>query len=144
MDAENRSDQQKNFDQWLDSALRARMDAEPRIGLEERVLARLASQPKRTRVNLLPLFAFAAAVLAAVIGIALLRPDRAQHAIAHVSAQPASGSAVNNASAQASSRPKIAGIHKSRNSRFIRSKNGVCCELMRVFSDRKGTEHLPK
>jgi hypothetical protein len=142
MDAENRSDQQKNFDQWLDSALRTRVDAEPRTGLEERVLARLASQPERTPVNLLPLFAFAAAVLAVVIGIALLRPDQAQHAIAH--AQPASGSGVNNASAQASSRPKIAGIHKPRNSRFIRSKNAVCCELTRVVSDRKATEHLPK
>src|SRR5690349_23910296 len=103
MDAENRSDQQENFDQWLDSALRARVNAEPRLRLEERVLARLASQPERTRVNLLPLFAFAAAVLTVVIGIALLRPDQKHHAIAHVSAQPASGSAVNDASAQASS-----------------------------------------
>src|SRR5690349_9309573 len=144
MDAENRADQQENFDQWLDSALRARVNAEPRTGLEERVLARLASQPERTRVNLLPLFAFAAAVLAVVIGIVLLRPHQAYHAIAHVSAQPVSGSAVNNASTQASSRPKIAGIHKPRNSRFIRSKNGVCCELTPIVGNRKATEHLPK
>ena len=73
MDAENRSNQQKNFDQWLDSALRARTDAEPRLGLEERVLARLESAPQRTRVSWWPLFAFAAAAMVIVIGLALMR-----------------------------------------------------------------------
>ena len=79
MDAENRSNQQKNFDQWLDSALHARVNAEPRMGLEERVMARMASEAERARVGLWPLFAFAAALLVVVIGIPLFRPSNTGH-----------------------------------------------------------------
>jgi|SRR5581483_9438369 len=76
MDAENRSDQPKNFGQWLDSALRTRIDAEPRLGLEERVLARLALDPQRMRASWWPLFAFATAALVIGMGLALMRTSK--------------------------------------------------------------------
>src|SRR5579862_7611415 len=40
---------QPGMDRWLDAALRARLGAEPRAGLEERVLARIASRPARAQ-----------------------------------------------------------------------------------------------
>jgi hypothetical protein len=45
MDVENRNKQRAELDRWIDAALRARADVEPRMGLEERVLARLATEP---------------------------------------------------------------------------------------------------
>jgi len=64
MAAEHKDPGPENFDRWLDTALRARVEAEPRMGLEERVLARLGTEHPRTTFSWMPLLAAAAAVLA--------------------------------------------------------------------------------
>lgn len=63
MDAEYKNPEHENFDHWLDAAVRARVDAEPRMGLEERVLATLATEHPRTVFSWMPL---AAAIAVAV------------------------------------------------------------------------------
>jgi len=71
MDAERRKSQ-KEFDRWLDAALHARSKAEPRTGLEDRVLARIAAEPPR-RFSWWPAAAIAAvAVLVIAIVISAL------------------------------------------------------------------------
>lgn len=70
MDAKHHGNQIREFDGWLDRALHARNDAEPRMGLEDRVLARLASEPRRAAFLLWPSLAALAAAL--VIASALL------------------------------------------------------------------------
>jgi hypothetical protein len=71
MDAENRNQQKAELDRWMDAALRARADVEPRMGLEERVLARLATEPpSKVRAWRWPALVGAAAILA--IALALL------------------------------------------------------------------------
>jgi len=69
MDAENDNKQKIDIDQWLDAALKARIDAEPRMGLEERVLARLAAEPQR---KVLTWWRPALAGVAAIVAIALV------------------------------------------------------------------------
>ena len=69
MDADN-GNKQSETDRWLDSALKARIEAEPRMGLEERVLARLAAQPEPKPFTLWPVLMAAAALL--VIAVALV------------------------------------------------------------------------
>jgi len=80
MDAEHRKTQREDFDRWLDLALRARVDAEPRTGLEERVLAHIAAEPAR---SFSWWAAAAAAVVVFVIAFAIIALySGKQHAIA--------------------------------------------------------------
>lgn len=143
MDAENRSNQQKNFDQWLDSALHARMDAEPRMGLEERVLTRLASEPQRTRVSWWPLFAFATAALAIAVALTLLRPSQPKGAIAR-SATQSGAPAVSSVAVQPNPRSKTAAIHKSGPYRSVGTKDFACCNFARAVTHPQREERLPK
>ncbi|HKT26427.1 MAG TPA: hypothetical protein VJR04_17590 [Terriglobales bacterium] len=144
MDAESKSDQEKNFDQWLDSALRARSNAEPRMGLEERVLARLESEPQRTRMSLWPLFALAAAALSVVIGIALLRPGKTGSDILSRQNPPhSSGQIDRRPSIRAMAAPKEearAPLH-FRHSSDIRER---CCRFVKGESSVARSESLPK
>lgn len=73
MDDNKMQNPDRNAEQWLDAALSARMgmQAEPRPGLEERVLARLATEPKRNP-GLTWRLAFAAFAAAVLISAALL------------------------------------------------------------------------
>lgn len=72
MDAEHRKTQSEDFDRWLDQALRARLDAEPREGLEDRVLAGITAEPARA-FSWWPAAAIAAvAVLAIAFAITAL------------------------------------------------------------------------
>jgi hypothetical protein len=64
MDAEQKNPERENLDRWLDAPLRARVDAEPRMGLEDRVLARLAAEHPGRTLSWMPLVAAAAAVIA--------------------------------------------------------------------------------
>lgn len=143
MDAENRSNQQKNFDQWLDSALRARMDAEPGMGLEDRVLARLKSEAQRRRVSWWPLFAFATAALAIAVALTLLRPSQPKGAIAR-SATQSGAPAVSSVAAQPKPRSKTAAIHKSGSYRSAGTKDIACCNSGRALTHPQREEHLPK
>ena len=144
MDAENRSDQQRNFDRWLDSALQARANAEPRVGLEDRVLARLASELQR-RIVWWPVMATAiAAVIAIAVAIALLYPNQPERATVHAPTEPANVSAVNSAPVQASSRTKTPGFSKARNSQSTRGEHASCCDLAPVSAVHSAEAHLPK
>ncbi len=73
MDDNNAKNPDRNTERWLDAALSARMgaQAEPQQGLEERILARLAAEPKRNPVLTWRL-AFAAVAAAVLISAALL------------------------------------------------------------------------
>jgi hypothetical protein len=73
MGTERNDTQRGEIEKWLDAALRARVEAEPRIGLEERVLARLATQEARRTFAWRPAFVAASAVM--VIAIILLLHD---------------------------------------------------------------------
>lgn len=144
MDAENKSDQQKNFDHWLDSALQARANAEPQLGLEDRVLARLASDSQR-RIVWWPVMATAiAAVIAIAVALALLYSHQPERAIAHATTEPANVSAVNSAPVQASSTTKTPGLSKARNSQSIRGEHAPCCNLAHLSAVRNAEAHLPK
>jgi len=76
MDAEKRKSELENIDHWLDLALRERAHAEPRSGLEERVLRRLATEPAQPQFAWWPVWAAAAAIAVIVVTLALLRPNR--------------------------------------------------------------------
>lgn len=144
MDGENRSDQPKNFEQWLDSALRARLNVEPRIGLEERVLARLASKP-RARSVWWPAMAMTGAVVAAIaIALALQRPTQPQRIVVNGLAHPATASAASGQAAEVPSRPTTSGIDRHRHSQFLANRGAACCSSSDLVSRRKAEEHLPK
>lgn len=63
-------DDKNQFDAWLDRALRQYGDAEPRAGLERRILANLESVPCTAGVNRGWAWWFGAAALAACLGLA--------------------------------------------------------------------------
>lgn len=134
MDAENRSDQQKNFDHWLDSALQARANAEPRMRLEERVLARLASEPRR-KVWWPAIAVAGAAVVLIALAIALLRPTRHEPTLAHGAAEPASAQRVSSPT-RTSQASRAAATARLRHGRIWVSRNAVSREQTR--------ERLPK
>lgn len=83
MAGENRNREE----QWVDELLRARAGAEPRAGLEERVLARIASEPRRRAFVLWPLAAMAALVVIA-IALIVLHTERPKQNLAGQTAQP--------------------------------------------------------
>src|SRR5690349_14484588 len=76
MDTKNQSPEFENIDRWLDIALRERANAEPRSGLEERVLTRLASQPKRRTILWWPAMTAAAVVFVIAVTLAVIYPRR--------------------------------------------------------------------
>jgi hypothetical protein len=76
MGAENRKPESEDLDRWLDFALRERANAEPRSGLEERVLARLAAQPPKQQFAWWQVWAAAAAVFVIVLTLVLIYPRR--------------------------------------------------------------------
>jgi hypothetical protein len=143
MDAENRPEEQRNFDQWLDSALQARLSAEPRLGIEERVLARLVLQPQRT-FDWRPLLAMAsAAVLAIAIAIALLHPSQLQRTT-NRSAQAITPATVDSASLNARSLPPRESIRKRPHAVPSVSKDRSCCGSTRLVARAQSEGHLPK
>src|SRR5262249_26271308 len=75
MGAENRKPESEDLDRWLDLALRERANAEPRAGLEDRVLARLATEPPRT-IIWWPAVAAVAVLLVVVITFVMIHPRR--------------------------------------------------------------------
>src|SRR5690348_6400772 len=83
MDADNRKPQFENVDRWLDLALRERANAEPRNGLEERVLGRLASQTKLRRIVWWPVMTAVAVVSVIALTLAMMYPRRQEKIIAN-------------------------------------------------------------
>lgn len=82
MDAENRKPESEDLDRWLDVVLRERANAEPRGGLEERVLARLSAEPPR-RIIWWPAVAAVSALLVVVIALVVIHPRRQEPVIAN-------------------------------------------------------------
>jgi len=72
MDVKHHGSPVRDVDRWLEAALHARNHAEPRMGLEDRVLARLSSAGERTSFLRWPLFAAFAAVLAIASALLVL------------------------------------------------------------------------
>ena len=103
MSAEEKPNQQPDLGRWLDRALRARVEAEPRMGLEDRVLARLASEPQPKVFTWRPVLGAIAGVVAIAFVLTILRPDEPRRNLANGIPQPAklSQSAGNEASSRA-------------------------------------------
>src|SRR5690242_13039686 len=99
MDADYNGIRKPDFDRWLDAALRARAEAEPRMLLEERVLARLASEPRRIAAWW-PTIAAVAALMAIAIAVVLLHPSRPERATANRAAEARNAAAANRAPVQ--------------------------------------------
>lgn len=81
MDADNREPQFEDIDRWLDRALRERANGEPRSGLEERVLARLASRPLQRFAWWWQAWAIVAAVLIVAVTLAIIYPRKQQQVV---------------------------------------------------------------
>jgi hypothetical protein len=84
MDAEQKNLEKGNLDRWLDAALRARADAEPRMGLEDRLLARLATEHPRPTFSWMPLLAAAVVVIAVSAALILTYANGQKPRIAKV------------------------------------------------------------
>jgi hypothetical protein len=84
MAGENRNHEE----QWLDDLLRARADAEPRSGLEERVLARIASEPPRRVFALWPTLAAFSALIVIAIALIVLHTETPKQHFAGQTPQP--------------------------------------------------------
>lgn len=79
-------------DQWLDRALRQYSDAEPRAGLEQRILANLESVRRNASIGHAWAWSFAAAALAACVGLAFWigsTNHSAKRSVANVTSTPA-------------------------------------------------------
>jgi len=82
MDVENRNKQKAELDHWIDAALLARAAVEPRIGLEERVLARLATEPpSQMWAWRWPALVGAAAILAIALALLFSHSSRGTRAM---------------------------------------------------------------
>ncbi|HVH87153.1 MAG TPA: hypothetical protein VM912_10530, partial [Terriglobales bacterium] len=135
MDAESKNVQQENFDRWLDAALHARADAEPRMGLEDRVLARLAADPPRKFVWW-PASALAAAVAGLVITIAivLLQIRQPEQTIADHKVQQPNSIAVNSASVQSKSASNTVAVYSRRHPT---KEDAACCVDTKAMARRE-------
>jgi len=74
MDAKNRRHESEDLDRWLDLALQERANAEPRSGLEERVLARLATEPPKRQFVWWQVWAAVAAIFVIALTLTLIYP----------------------------------------------------------------------
>jgi hypothetical protein len=100
--------------EWLDTALRARVDAEPRAGLEDRVLARLTSEPPRKALAWWPMAAAVTALILFAVAWMMMRPGELKQGFAVNTSSPRTGSRSDdgalhtpavNAAKQATSKP---------------------------------------
>ena len=147
MDAENKRTHDEDFDRWLDSALRARIEAEPRMGMEERVLARLSGK-YRDGFAWWPAVAIAAAVVVIAIAVVWLRPTQPEPAVTNATIQPANSAAADTASAQRTSArnaPNGSSIRMRRQSPSTSSRDTACClHANAVVRRRSEKEQLPR
>jgi hypothetical protein len=140
MDAKPTSNQENDFGLWLDAALRARNDAEPRMGLEDRVLARLASEPQGKALLRWPVLVAIAALLVIAGGVTVLYRRPVVTDIAHrapaTNVQPKS----NFPTQKASGSHQIAAIRRPSQVR----RASACCVAAKAHRDAEQAETLPK
>jgi len=84
MNAEKKNPEREKFDCWLDTALRARVEAEPRMGIEARVLAKLATEPPRQTFSWMTLVLAAAVVVAVSAALIVTYSNEQKQRIAKV------------------------------------------------------------
>jgi hypothetical protein len=72
-----------DFNRWLDAALQARLGAEPRPGLEQRVLARLNVEPSHKAIVWWPALVAVAAALVISVALVLLHSPQKTSESAH-------------------------------------------------------------
>ena len=146
MDAKDGSPHQKEIERWLDRALRARVDAEPRMGLEERVLTRLAREPRRQAFAWWPILSAAAAVAAIAIAPIVLRPSEQRQNLANGVPEPAKpAQAVGEAPSRRS--PAVMTVNKQRHSQSSTRAEAACCVSTKTVMAASGNsrrEQLPK
>jgi hypothetical protein len=138
MDVRDHGTPGRDFDHWLDEALHARNDAEPRMGLEDRVLARLASEPQQKSFFIWPaLTAFAALmVIASALLVLHQRPSRTSTAHELPAGKP---QLTNEAPVQRLGSPSMsAAVRRAPRTRQVAS----CCLVAKERADAQGV--LPK
>jgi hypothetical protein len=141
-------DEDRNYeDRRLEALLRARA-GEPRAGLEERVLARIASEPKRRVFTLWPFAAVAAVIVVAIALIVLHSEMPKQHLAGQISQpeKPARPSRQDNASWQASLGSAV-NNHEFQKHRRANSRHATCCvstQTVAAFRGNGNREQLPK
>jgi hypothetical protein len=140
MDAEENRVPKQAFDRWLDTALKARVEAEPGTSLEERVLARLATSPPHRRVVWWPVFAAVAALLMISVGMLFMRSNRPSP---NVVSQPTQRQRPSNfyhpSVVQARKVPRHGEQHGTRHAR---AKGSHCCTVLASHVEK--SESLPK
>jgi hypothetical protein len=140
MDAENSKVPKQDFDRWLDAAMHARVEAEPRPGFEERVLARLAMEPARRHFVWWPSFIAVAALVVIASGIILMR-------IGNSTLTAAPGPDQAQSSLDRYRKPAIQTIVVPRETRRQRTRAGAkvihCCRVL-ASTGMNNSKPLPK
>lgn len=128
-------DEDRNFeDRQLDALLRARADAEPRAGLEERVLAGIASEPPRRVFALWPTLAAVSALVVIAIALIVMHSETPKQPLAvqtPATEKPAKPSE-DAPSLDASVTNREAQRHRRRD-----SGNAPCCVATKTVAARK-------
>ena len=148
MEGNERKIRQHELDRWLDDALRARVDAEPRTGLEDRVLARLANEPQGNGFVWWSMVSAATAVIVIAIALTLLHFGVQKQNIAKETPKPSNATP---AVLGASPGPTVATAKRhgaQTPCRFIRRREASCCDspkpVVAIASSRKSRrESLP-
>jgi len=127
MDAKNQRPEFEDIDRWLNFALRERASAEPRSGLEERVLARLAAEPQ-PRAAWWPVMAAATAVLVIAATLATMHLGSRERIIANAQPHP---TVLHETPAQANSATPDKGP-ASTQPRITTGGDAACCVSARM------------
>jgi len=144
MDAENRKPESRDLDRWLDVALRERANAEPRSGLEERVLARLAIQSPKQQFVWWQMWAAAAAIFVIALTLSLLYPRR-QNQVANQQPQRISPERKTS-----SNEPTVEKRQRPTQSAVASGRDRACCPPKRMLAKstqravHSEPERLPK
>lgn len=127
---------------WLDAALRARNDAGPRAGLEERVLARLASEPIESSFQWWKVATAAAAVI--VVAIALIVMHRAESKGELAAKSPESATSSQKVQQSSSPPATIASVKSAENQSVVRHGDaGFCVPAKKRGIRHSAQQHLP-
>jgi hypothetical protein len=139
MDADNRKLQPPEFDRWLDAALRAGANAEPRIGLEDRVLARLRAEPPRKQFAWWPVLIPATAVFVIAVALVIIHSPPQQRTVASLQRPTASQPLSHSPVVQAGSERADNELHAHRRSRRA-TRDAACCVSTTLIARRRPDE----
>jgi hypothetical protein len=139
MDADNRKLQPPEFDRWLDAALRAGANAEPRIGLEDRVLARLRAEPPRKQFAWWPVLIATTAMFVIAVALVIMHSRPQQRTGASLQPPTASQPASHSPVVQARSDRADKELDAHRQSRRA-TRDAACCISTTVIARREPDE----